>query len=169
MNRKTLCLGMCLGPLVASLLGAAAQAADTQTGVSSVYWEPQKLAGGGHFRPMGMTVAHRSLPLGATVHVTNLSSGRSATFLVNDRGPYVRGRILDLSKGAARSIAAGGLTRVRIDVVSYGPRQPLTTKFQALALRKLEAVSDLQRRYRERIATEELRTARDEHGDQIER
>jgi rare lipoprotein A len=165
MKPKTLCLG----PLVASLLCAAAHAADTQTGISSVYWQPQLLAGGGRFQPMGMTVAHRTLPLGASVHVTNLSSGRSATLLVNDRGPYIRGRILDLSKGAARSIAAGGLTRVSIDVVSYGPRQPLTPKFQAHAFKKLEAVSGLQRRYRERIAMEESRMAQDDNPDRFER
>jgi rare lipoprotein A len=64
-----------------------------------------------------MTCAHRTLPLGSTIRVTNTETGKTVALEVNDRGPYVRGRIVDLSEGAARKLGVGnkGLIPVRID------------------------------------------------------
>jgi len=66
------------------------------------------------------TAAHRDLPLGTTIRVTNLKNGRASVVKVNDRGPFVEGRILDLSERAARDLAMvdDGLAQVRIEVVS---------------------------------------------------
>jgi rare lipoprotein A len=66
------------------------------------------------------TAAHRDLPLGTIIRVTNLKNGRASVVKVNDRGPFVEGRILDLSERAARDLAMvdDGLAQVRIEVVS---------------------------------------------------
>ncbi len=63
-----------------------------------------------------MTAAHRSLPFGAKVRVTNLNNGRSAVVTINDRGPFVRGRIIDVSSGAADVLGMrhSGVARVRV-------------------------------------------------------
>jgi rare lipoprotein A len=66
-----------------------------------------------------MTAAHRSLPFGTRVLVTNLSNGRSATVTINDRGPFVRGRIIDVSSGAANVLGMrqSGVARVRVSTL----------------------------------------------------
>jgi rare lipoprotein A len=134
--------------VVASLLlmPSASRASDMQVGISSYYSVGTRVATGARFNPDAMTAAHRTLPFGATVHVTNLYSGRSATVVINDRGPFIRGRILDLSRGSAKALQVNGLAKVRIEVVSYGRYQPLTPKFQAQALAKLEKITDLRRK-----------------------
>ncbi|MGL5446173.1 MAG: septal ring lytic transglycosylase RlpA family protein [Rhabdaerophilum sp.] len=77
----------------------------------------RKTASGEIFRPEGMTAAHRSLPLGTKVKVTNLSNGKAVVLRINDRGPFVRGRMLDVSHGAAKVLgfAAAGTARVKIE------------------------------------------------------
>ncbi len=76
-------------------------------------------ANGERFNPGAMTCAHRTLPLGSVVTVTNIATGTNVTCRVNDRGPYVRGRILDLSEQAAMRLGVGeqGLMRVRIEII----------------------------------------------------
>lgn len=82
-------------------------------------WEGRKTASGEIFRPGRFTAAHRRLPMGTVVEVTNLSNGRSVKVRINDRGPYIRGRIIDLSRAAAAKIdmIEDGLARVRIEVI----------------------------------------------------
>jgi len=77
-------------------------------------------ANGERFNPQAMTCAHRTLPLGSMVKVTDIASGKHVSLEVNDRGPYVRGRIVDLSEGAARELGVGdsGLMNVRVEVLS---------------------------------------------------
>jgi rare lipoprotein A len=77
----------------------------------------RKTASGEIFRPEGMTAAHRSLPLGTKVKVTNLANGKAVVLRINDRGPFVRGRMLDVSHGAARVLgfASAGTARVKIE------------------------------------------------------
>lgn len=58
--------------------------------------------------PAGMTAAHRSLPLGSKVRVTNQTNGKSLVVRINDRGPFIKGRVLDLSKGAAQKLGFVG-------------------------------------------------------------
>ncbi|WGV24320.1 septal ring lytic transglycosylase RlpA family protein [Halotia branconii] len=76
-------------------------------------------ASGERFNPEGMTAAHRSLPLGTKVRVTNTRNGRSVVLRINDRGPYIRGRIIDVSAGAARILGmiSSGVAPVRIEVL----------------------------------------------------
>ena len=79
----------------------------------------RKTASGAIFRPEELTAAHRSLPLGTRVRVTNLSNGQSVLVTINDRGPYIRGRSIDLSVAAARTIGMlhRGVAEVVIDIL----------------------------------------------------
>jgi rare lipoprotein A len=88
-------------------------------GIASYYWQPQRVAAGGWFNPEAMTAAHRTLPFGTRVRVTHAGSGRSVNVVINDRGPYIAGRIIDLSRGAARVIGmtGQGLARVKVQVL----------------------------------------------------
>lgn len=97
----------------------------SQSGVASCYWEPQPVACGGRFNPSAMTAAHKTLPCGTRVRVTNVRNGRSVDVTINDRGPYVRGRIIDLSKAAFTRIASfsAGLAKVRIEVIGRGGKK----------------------------------------------
>jgi rare lipoprotein A len=78
----------------------------------------KKTASGDIFNMNKLTAAHRRFPLGSKVKVTNLKNNRSTIVLINDRGPYVRGRIIDLSKGAAKAIGMDGVQRVSLDIIS---------------------------------------------------
>jgi peptidoglycan lytic transglycosylase len=88
------------------------------SGVASYYGNESgsRTASGQRFNQNDMTCAHRSLPFGTRLRVS--SGGHSVVVTVNDRGPFVRGRVLDLSKGAARALGMGGLARVTAEVVS---------------------------------------------------
>jgi rare lipoprotein A len=86
-------------------------------GVASVYHDPIT-ANGEHMNPNAMTAAHKSLPMGSIVTVQNKRNGRSVTVRINDRGPYVTGRVIDLSPGAARIIGMDGLAPVSLTVNS---------------------------------------------------
>ena len=90
-----------------------------QQGVASYYWEPQRVASGGWFNPNAMTAAHKTLPFGTRVRVTHLGNGRSVEVRINDRGPYVGGRIIDLSKAAASvlGMTGQGIARVAVEVL----------------------------------------------------
>lgn len=90
-----------------------------QTGIASYYWQPQKVASGGYFNPNALTAAHKTLPFGTRVRVTHLRNGRSVVVRINDRGPYIKGRIIDLSKRAAGVIGmqGSGIARVRVDIL----------------------------------------------------
>lgn len=89
------------------------------SGVASYYWQPQRVASGGWFNPNGMTAAHKTLPFGTRVRVTNLNNGRSVVVRINDRGPYVAGRVIDLSRAAASAVGmtGSGVARVNLAVV----------------------------------------------------
>jgi peptidoglycan lytic transglycosylase len=84
--------------------GGLPVAASAQSGIASV-------------TPGALTAAHRTLPFGTLVRVTNRSSGRSVVVRINDRGPFVRGRIIDLTPAAARALGFSGLANVSVDVV----------------------------------------------------
>jgi rare lipoprotein A len=88
-------------------------------GIASYYWQGQRTATGEWFNPNGMTAAHRTLPFGTRVRVTHLGSGRSVVVRINDRGPYIAGRIIDLSKGAAGVLGMHqqGVARVKVTVL----------------------------------------------------
>lgn len=91
-----------------------------QVGLASWYgpgFHGRRTASGERFDQGAMTAAHRSLPFGARVRVTMLGSGRAIVVRVNDRGPYIGGRVIDLSKGAARRLGLGGVGRVCVERV----------------------------------------------------
>ena len=89
------------------------------SGIASYYWQPQRVASGGWFNPNALTAAHKTLPFGTRVRVTNLGNGRSVEVTINDRGPYIAGRVIDLSKAAAGVIGmqGAGLANVRMEVI----------------------------------------------------
>jgi rare lipoprotein A len=86
-----------------------------------------KSASGEIFRQNALTAAHRSLPFGTKVRVTNLKNGHSVVVRINDRGPYIRGRIIDLSTAAAQVLGMfePGVVPVRVDVLGVLQRQVL--------------------------------------------
>ena len=88
-------------------------------GVASYYWQPQRVASGGWFNPNALTAAHKTLRFGTRVRVTNLRNGRSVVVRINDRGPYIKGRIIDLSRRAAGIVGMrkSGVAPVRVDIL----------------------------------------------------
>lgn len=90
-----------------------------QKGIASFYWQPQPVACGGRFNPEAMTAAHKSLKCGSKVRVTNQRNGKSVVVTINDRGPYIKGRVIDLSKAAARQIdmISSGIVPVKVEVL----------------------------------------------------
>ena len=97
----------------------------SETGVASWYGEPfhgRRTASGDVYDMEDPTAAHRTLPFGTRVYVENLDNGRSVELTVNDRGPFARGRILDVSRWGARELGmiGPGTARVRITVVRPG-------------------------------------------------
>ena len=89
-------------------------------GIASFYWQPQRVAAGGWFNPNAMTAAHKTLPFGTKVRVTHLGNGKSVDVKINDRGPYIAGRIIDLSKAAAGVIGMQGQGVARVKVTVLG-------------------------------------------------
>lgn len=97
--------------------------ADIRTGTASYYgkrFAGNLTANGERFDPSEMTAAHRSLPFGTRIQVTNLVNGKKIVVRVNDRGPYVNSRILDLSRGAAEKLGMidSGTAPVRLRILN---------------------------------------------------
>jgi|SRR6185369_10257403 len=98
---------------------ASRKDATASQGIASFYSEDTQTARGEKFDPRELTAAHPSLPFGTKLRVTDVNTGRSVTVRVNDRGPYVPGRIVDVSHSAAAELGmiGKGVTNVRLDVV----------------------------------------------------
>lgn len=88
----------------ALMLAASSLPASAQCGRASWYALTSRTASGERMNPSALTAAHRSLPFGTKVKVVNQRNGRSVVVRINDRGPFVRGRMLDLSRAAARKL-----------------------------------------------------------------
>lgn len=88
-------------------------------GLASFYTEGTRTASGERFNTHELTAAHRTLPFGTRLRVTNVTTGRSVTVRVNDRGPFIPGRIVDVSYSAAESLGmvGRGVAKVKLDVV----------------------------------------------------
>ncbi|MDB5513718.1 MAG: hypothetical protein JWQ17_476 [Tardiphaga sp.] len=88
-------------------------------GIASFYTEGTQTANGEKFNTNELTAAHPTLPFGTKLQVTNVATGRSVTVRINDRGPYVAGRVVDVSYAAADALGmvGGGLAKVKLDVV----------------------------------------------------
>lgn len=118
-------------PAVAPRKGAAPKRADVRAkpdGLASYYanrYHGRLTANGERFDVRKMTAAHRTLAFGTRVRVTNASNGRSVVVRVNDRGPFVAGRVIDLSPAAARQLdmLRAGLVPVRLEVLGSGTSQ----------------------------------------------
>ena len=94
--------------------------AEAQSGIASYYKSGRLTANGERFNPNGYTAAHRSLKFGTRVRVTNLRNGRSVIVRINDRGPFVGGRIIDLAYGAAKAVGLhnSGVARVQVAILN---------------------------------------------------
>lgn len=108
------------------LLGVDAQAGvapgHTQAGIASYYhdrFHGRKTASGARYNKNALSAAHKFLPLGSKVKVTDTRTGRSVVVKINDRGPFVKGRVIDLSRAAAQEIGLTkkGLTKVKVEVL----------------------------------------------------
>nr|WP_245413759.1 septal ring lytic transglycosylase RlpA family protein [Fulvimarina endophytica] len=100
----------------------SASAASVSGGHASFYgkrFHGRTTANGEKFNMNAMTAAHKTLPFGTKVKVTNRSNGKSVVVRINDRGPYIRGRVIDLSRGAAAKIGMinSGTANVKIDIL----------------------------------------------------
>ncbi len=119
-----------------------------QVGTASWYGEDfdgKTTASGETYDMFGMTAAHPTLPLGSYVKVTNLRNGKTVVVKVNDRGPIVPGRIIDLSMSAAEALdfKAHGIQRVQLDVIRYKHaqnKQPHPTKLDTIAYARPVAI-----------------------------
>jgi rare lipoprotein A len=107
-----------------------------QVGLASYYgrrFHGRRTANGERFNMYNLTAAHRAVPLGTLLRVTNLENGKCVTVRVNDRGPYVRGRILDLSFAAARELQMlhHGTTKVKIEILDAADRHASRQLYEA--------------------------------------
>ena len=109
--------------LTSAILFSSPLLAASQTGIASVYgngdghaWS--KTANGERMNPSALTAAHRTLPFGTRVSVQNLRNGKHVVVRISDRGPFVRGRIIDLSPAGARAIGLSGLAPVKLTVMA---------------------------------------------------
>ena len=101
---------------VAMMLALMSTSAFAETCVASQYgYSGGRTASGERMNPSAMTAAHRTRSFGSQVTVTSQKNGRSVTVRINDRGPFVRGRCIDLSTGAAHALGMGGIERVSIN------------------------------------------------------
>ena len=99
------------GLLCCSFAGGAS----AESGIASVYaYQGDKTASGERANPRALTAAHRTLPFGSTVKVTNKNNGRVVYVRINDRGPFTRGRIIDLTPAAAHLLGFNGLASVTV-------------------------------------------------------
>jgi rare lipoprotein A len=99
----------------------AVEPRETSYGLASYYGSGSRTATGETVNEHELTAAHRTLPFGTRVRVTSLSTGQSVTVRINDRGPYIRGRVVDLSHSAAEKLGliGRGVEKVKLDVVEW--------------------------------------------------
>ncbi len=94
-----------------------------ECGIASYYSSGKITANGERYDHMGISAAHKSLPFGTVVVVKDQKTGHNVTVRINDRGPFIAGRIIDLSTGAKNALGMDGLAPVCLEVVSYGDGQ----------------------------------------------
>lgn len=110
--------------LCSCALGRSGDAKPPQRGIASWYAESRGTANGERYNASSLTAAHRTLPFGTMVKVTNLSTNCVAEVRINDRGPFKKGRIIDVSKAAAKQLKmiGSGVASVQIEVVGLAER-----------------------------------------------
>lgn len=132
LKNSGLILFIVLSILALSTFIKPANAATTFTGKASWYGSfhhGKKMANGQRFNMYAPTVAHKTLPFGTKLRITNLKNGKVTTATVTDRGPYSGGRVIDLSKGVASKLdlVRQGVGQVRVEVISK-PKKPASGK-----------------------------------------
>ena len=114
MVKKTVCFAM-----ACAILFGAANEAFAQSGIASVYaYKSGRTANGERTQSSALTAAHRTLPFGTKVRVTNRKNGRSVVVRINDRGPFIRGRVIDVTPAGARELGFSGLAPVVLAVLN---------------------------------------------------
>ena len=115
--RPRLAIAVLVGSVAAPVLPANSSSI-IQSGIASVYSASSgsKTASGERVRSNALTAAHRTLPFGTEVRVTNVGNGRFVIVRINDRGPFVRGRIIDLTLAGAHALGFSGAARVTIEI-----------------------------------------------------
>jgi rare lipoprotein A len=109
--------------LATAALAAVIGSARAESGIASHYSTRElgtRTASGRALHDGALTAAHKALPFGSRVRVTNHANGRSVVVTITDRGPYVRGRVIDVSAAGARALGFSGLTRVSVAKVETG-------------------------------------------------
>lgn len=132
-----------VGLLFATLLATCACATRTRAIYGEASWygptfHGKTTASGERYNMLGLTAAHRTLPFGTYVRVTNTVNERSLIVRINDRGPFMKGRIIDLSYTAAKilDIPAAGVMRVRLEVLDASVAAPIHARQEELVRRK---------------------------------
>jgi rare lipoprotein A len=116
-NRLALAIPLLMPVILLGDADAQSGSAGAQSGIASVYgYGAHKTASGERADPAGMTAAHKTLPFGMWVQVTNKHNGNSVLVRINDRGPFVRGRVIDVTPAAARALGFATLTPVSLEV-----------------------------------------------------
>jgi len=101
--------------MCSAIFMCVSSAAFAESGIASVYgYDGQKTANGERANPAGYTAAHKTLPFGSKVRVTNRRNGKSVVVRINDRGPFIRGRVIDLTPAGARALGFSGLAPVTL-------------------------------------------------------
>jgi rare lipoprotein A len=127
-SRRATCCGAALAlALVAWPVAACREPPRVEEGVASYYHDSldgESTASEEAYSRRSYTAAHRTIPFGTRVRVTNLENGRTVWVRINDRGPHVAGRIIDLSRAAARKLrmTEGGTVRVRLEIFAVDDR-----------------------------------------------
>jgi rare lipoprotein A len=116
---KHMAVGVLIGFLTLGGFDSGVEAKST-SGVASYYKSGKQTANGESFNPNGLTAAHRTLPFGTKVRVTNMRNGKSVVVRINDRGPFIRGRVIDLSLGAAKLVemTSSGVAKVTYSILN---------------------------------------------------
>ena len=104
--------------IMSQLMPMQLSPARAESGVASVYSTESgsRTASGQKLNPGALTAAHRTLPFGTKVRVTNKKNGRSVVVTINDRGPFIPGRVIDVTPAGARALGFSGLTKVTLNV-----------------------------------------------------
>ena len=123
---RVFAFGAAFAVIAAGAVLKSDDAAAAQCGKASWYKMGHTTANGEKMNAKALAAAHRSLPFGTRVRVDNLNNGRSVVVRINDRGPFVRGRVIDVTKGAAEQLdmIRAGVARVKVTVIGGGGKLP---------------------------------------------
>jgi len=121
MRAQCSALTFSIGVAILAVFVGPSYSNSSQSGIASIYsYHGSKTANGEFARPSGLTAAHRTLPFGTMVRVTNRRNGRTVIVRINDRGPFTRGRVIDLTPAAANRLGFSGITPVSLEVIGKG-------------------------------------------------